>query len=119
MEVGRPSLYDPSYCEQIVELGKQGDTYDYQAGTISLNSDTQAYKALVKGQDKKNTNIDSSVAMYGSYVYFGDQAGIVQCVNINTMTPVWVVNMGDNRKITNVFLPICHFCVIHYCSYFL
>lgn len=83
-----------------VELGKQGDTYDYQAGTISLGSDTQAYKATVKGQDKKNTNIDSSIAMYGSYAYYGDQAGIVQCVNVNTMTPVWTVNMGDNIDAT-------------------
>lgn len=82
------------------ELGKQTEAYDYQIGKLTLSSALQGYKATVKGQDKKNTNIDASVAMYNNYVYYGDQMGIVQCVNVNDLTTVWAVNTGDNVDAT-------------------
>ncbi|MDD3336823.1 MAG: PQQ-binding-like beta-propeller repeat protein [Eubacteriales bacterium] len=83
-----------------VELGKQSETYDYQAGKVTLGSTTQAYKSTVKGQDSKNTNIDSSVAMYNQYVYYGDRYGVVQCVDVNTLTNVWAFNSGDSIDAT-------------------
>ena len=38
--------------------------------------------------------------MYGSYVYYGDEFGVLQCVDVNTMTPVWSLNTGDNIDAT-------------------
>ena len=82
------------------ELGKQAETYDYQSGKITLSSTLQSYKTLAKGQEKKYTNINGSVAMYGSYVYYADKTGILQCVDVNSLTPVWAVNLGDDVEAT-------------------
>lgn len=82
------------------ELGPVKDAYNYQANTISLGSDIQAYKTQMKDQKKTNTNIDASVAMYNNYVYYADQQGVVQCVDVNTLTPVWAVDTGDNVDAT-------------------
>ncbi len=82
------------------ELGKQAETYDYQSGKITLSSALQSYKTLAKGEEKKYTNINGSVAMYGSYVYYADKTGILQCVDVNSLTPVWAVNLGDDVEAT-------------------
>ena len=38
--------------------------------------------------------------MYGSYVYYADKTGILQCVDVNSLTPVWAVNLGDDVEAT-------------------
>ncbi len=78
------------------ELGLLKDTYNYGVNKVTLDSAIQGYKSLTKDQKKTNTNIDASVAMYNNYVYFGDQDGIVQCVDVNTLTSVWAVDTEDN-----------------------
>lgn len=78
------------------ELGTVKNAYNYALNQVSLDDDIQGYKTQAEGQKKVNTNIDASVAMYNNYVYYGDQAGIVQCVDVNTLTPVWAVDTEDN-----------------------
>lgn len=83
------------------ELGGLEDTFDYGLGTLKLsNLATQRYKTLAAKQDKKNTNIDGSVAMYNQYVYYGDDTGVLQCVDVNTLQPVWAVKTDDNIDAT-------------------
>ncbi|MEG0865184.1 MAG: PQQ-binding-like beta-propeller repeat protein, partial [Clostridia bacterium] len=78
-----------------VALGSQEEAYDHQSGKITLGSEKQGYKTLAARQSEKNTNINASIAMYNNYIYYADAAGIVQCVNANTLQPVWAVNTGD------------------------
>ena len=40
------------------------------------------------------------MAVYNNYVYYGDIAGILQCVDLNTLTPVWAVDTGDSIEST-------------------
>lgn len=40
MTVGRPSTYDPSYCEQVVEYGKAGKSVTWIAATIGVTRAT-------------------------------------------------------------------------------
>lgn len=35
--VGRPSLYDPAYCEQVIELGKKGKSVEQIASHLNLS----------------------------------------------------------------------------------
>ena len=81
------------------ELGTQKEVYSYENNEVKLQSGVQMYKATTKGQEKKG-NIDGSVAMYGSYAYYGDEYGVLQCVDVNTMSPVWSLNLGDNIDAT-------------------
>lgn len=79
-----------------VELGGVREAYDYQTNTITLGTGMQYYKTLAGSQDKRDTNIDASIAMYNNYVYYGDESGVLQCVDVNTLTPVWAVKTDDN-----------------------
>lgn len=38
--VGRPSDYDPAYCERVIELGAQGKSKAYMAAQIGVNRQT-------------------------------------------------------------------------------
>ena len=40
--------------------------------------------------------IPASVSVYGNYAYFGDLAGSLQCVDMNTMQTVWAKDMTDS-----------------------
>ena len=84
-----------------VELGDLKESFDHIGVKLNVKQPpVQKYKALATKQEKKNTKIDNSVAMYGQYVYYGDETGVLQCVNINTLTPVWAVKTGDNMEAT-------------------
>ncbi|MEA4929406.1 MAG: hypothetical protein VB104_12120 [Candidatus Limiplasma sp.] len=74
--------------------------FDYILGTLKIKPAYQRYSWLANKQKAKSTNVDGSVAMYANYVYFGDQSGIVQCVDVNTLSPVWAVDTGDNVDAT-------------------
>ncbi len=77
-----------------------GGEFDHIIGTLSLKPSYQKYKWSASGEKTKNTNIDGAVAMYGSYIYFADQTGILQCVDVNTLSPVWAADTGDNVDAT-------------------
>ncbi len=76
------------------------DDFNPALATLKINPATQRYTWLADKQNSKNTNIDGAVAMFKQYAYFGDHSGIVQCVDVNTLTPVWAVNTGDNVDAT-------------------
>jgi outer membrane protein assembly factor BamB len=76
------------------------DDFDYILGTLKITPSYQRYLWLANKQKAKNTNVDGSVAMYGAYVYFADQTGILQCVDVNTLTPLWAADTGDNTDAT-------------------
>ena len=72
------------------------EDFDHVVGTLKIDTSFQRYSWKTASQKAKNTNIDGAVAMYGPYVYFADQTGILQCVDVNTLTPVWAADTGDN-----------------------
>ncbi len=80
----------------ILYTMETNDDFDHIIGTLKISPSIQRYSWLAGSQKKKATNIDGAVAMYGAYVYFADQTGILQCVDVNTLTPVWAADTGDN-----------------------
>jgi len=71
--------------------------FNLENGTLSINPQrtSYAFKSALKNGGKIY-EISSSVAAYGDYVFFGDKAGAIQCVDMNTMQPVWAVDMEDS-----------------------
>ena len=84
----------------ILYTMEPNDTFDHVLATLKIDPAYQRYTWLASKQKEKSTNIDAAIAMYGSYAYFGDQTGIVQCVDVNTLTAVWAVDTGDNVDAT-------------------
>ncbi len=67
---------------------------------ITIEPETVKYRFKAKGQKDGDTAIESSVAVYGQYVYFADGQGILQCVDLNTMQSVWAIDTDDNTDAT-------------------
>lgn len=66
--------------------GENGVFYKYSVndGEIKLMS-----KLVYRVAGKPNYGIESSLAVYKNYGYFGDNNGNILCVNLLTMKPVW------------------------------
>ena len=69
--------------------------FDLENAQISVDPQDTTYGYRTKLKNAKQ-GIVSSVAAYGDYVYFGDKAGSIQCVDMNTMQCVWAVDMDDS-----------------------
>ena len=48
-----------------------------------------------KKQATDDASVESSMAMYGSYVFYADMGGVLRCVDTTTMKTVWAVETGD------------------------
>ena len=63
---------------------------------VAINKDIVTLKVKAKAEDDKNVAAETSVSVYGSYIYTADTHGILQCVDSNTMNAVWAFDTGDN-----------------------
>lgn len=70
--------------------------FDLENASISVNPELTAYAYETSLKNAKERELPSGVAAYGDYVFFGDKAGSIQCVDVNTMNAVWAVDMGDS-----------------------
>lgn len=64
--------------------------------TIKLNSSSVVLKTKSGTEAENKTGIETSLAMYGQYLYTADTHGILQCIDTDTMTAVWAADVGDN-----------------------
>ncbi|NLG24008.1 MAG: PQQ-binding-like beta-propeller repeat protein [Clostridiales bacterium] len=80
---------------------KLNTNYDAAAGTISIEPKTMRYlyTSLIT---KKRPGIENSLAVYNSYAYFADNAGLLQCLDLNTLKPVWAAPLGDDTDASPV-----------------
>lgn len=91
----------------IIYLIKLGTQYNEQAGTISVNpSEVVKYRynsarssvGSTEGVDMYWLGVESSVTTWGEYMYFASNDGYVHCININTLEPVWIQDVGDDAN---------------------
>ncbi len=75
-------------------------TFDPNASKLAIDPKIVSYKSKTAKQKDTQTGVEGSVAMYANYAYFADATGILQCVDVNTMKPVWAVNTDDNTDAT-------------------
>ena len=95
--------------------------FDDLEGTVTLSPDEPVkyrYSVPVTGEDENASGacygIESSAAAYKNYVFFTDNCGFLQCVDLNTMAPVWVQNVTDDSDATMVFGRKCGQCLFVY-----
>jgi len=69
--------------------------FDLDNAQISVSPELTSYAYKTKLKNAKQ-GITSGFATYGDYVYFGDNAGSIQCLDMNTMQCVWAVDMQDS-----------------------
>lgn len=80
-------------------------TFDVSAGTVTVSPDepvkyrytTSAGEEAPAGQpDVRCYGIESSAAAYRNWLFFTDNCGLMQCVDLNAMAPVWVQDVTDD-----------------------
>lgn len=92
--------------DTLFECGENGLLYsiklntDYkpQEGTISINPDITKYRYTSPVNGRLGT--ENSIAAYKNLAYFADNSGTLQCVDLRTLTPVWVRNINDDTDST-------------------
>jgi len=78
----------------ILYTMKLNTEYDREAGTISVAPELVKYR--YKTPLSPTLGIENSVVAFSHYAMFADNSGLVQCVDLNTMTPVWMRHCTDD-----------------------
>lgn len=94
--------------DTMLQLGENGifytvklnSSYDPNAGTVSVNP--QIVKSVYQSKISKRPGMENSLAVYNHYAFYPDNSGLFQCVDLNTMQPVWAGNVGDDTDSSTV-----------------
>lgn len=79
--------------------------YDAEAGTLSIDPDEvvryvydskAAHDRFEASESDIGSGSESSAVVWGRFLFFGDNGGIFQCLDLNTMQPVWVQDLGED-----------------------
>lgn len=84
----------------LVYKVKLNTKFDKTAGTLSMAPQITKYRYRSPFNDEQG--IESSPAIYKNYMYFNDNGGTMQCIDLNTMKPVWVYETGDDTDSSTV-----------------
>lgn len=77
---------------------KLNTVFDKNSGRISISPDP--YKYRYSYPKKSTTGTENSVAIYKNLAFFADNGGVLQCLDMNTLTPVWVRDVIDDTDST-------------------
>lgn len=72
--------------------------YDQSVKEIAVTPQMSAYR--YKSNLKGDQGIESSVAVYGQYLFAADNMGLLQCVDMDSMECLWAINVTDNTDAT-------------------
>ena len=101
---GNP-LFD-STNDRMVAVGENGVLYsmilntvfDRDAETISIAPIISRYRHA----GSRRLGTENSPAALGHYIFYADNAGWIQCIDLRTLEPVWVFDAGDDTDATLV-----------------
>ena len=91
----------------IIYTIKLNTEYDEAAGTLTMHpgevakyryNSTRSTTESNEGVDMYWLGFESSVTIWGEYMYLASNDGYVQCININTLEPVWIQDVGDDAN---------------------
>lgn len=81
----------------LVYVARLNTDYDISNGTISINPNVTRYRYTKNGHAG---GMENSIAIYENYAFFANNNGVVQALNLNTLTPLWTYNMEDDCDAT-------------------
>jgi outer membrane protein assembly factor BamB len=77
---------------------KLNTLYEPEKSSISIKPEIIKYRySSVKNQ---RIGTENSPVIYKNYAYYTDNEGILHCLNLNTMTPVWLRDVTDDSDTT-------------------
>ena len=105
--------FDPSpllhkETDTLIQPGENGILYrikmntDFNRETGDLSIDPEVTKYRYEGIFDPNIGFENSPVFYKNYLYLADNGGLLQCIDINTLEPVWIANLEDDTDATIV-----------------
>lgn len=86
-------------CENgMIYTAKLNTVFDKTKKKITIKPEFVDYK--YKSSVNTSQGVESSMAIYGGYGYFDDNSGAINCIDLNTMKPVWTRKMDDDSDVT-------------------
>ncbi|MBO4687932.1 MAG: PQQ-binding-like beta-propeller repeat protein [Clostridiales bacterium] len=101
IDANSDTLIYPSENGMIYTV-KLNTQFNPDAGTVTVNPDTVAYRYIFDGVSGSQLGIESSIAIYDHYGWCTDNAGNLICVDLNTLTLVWSRRLDDDSDVTPV-----------------
>lgn len=80
----------------IIYKIKLNSKYDKEKGSIEINPEIGKY---IYNSGPK-LGVENSIAIYANLGYFADNNGMIQCIDLNTMKPVWSISGNDDIDAT-------------------
>ncbi|BAU28066.1 hypothetical protein DFP93_101142 [Aneurinibacillus soli] len=77
---------------------KLNTTFNRTTPSITIKPTVTKYRYKAAGQ--KEIGTENSLSAYKNYVYFADNSGVIQCLDITTMKPVWMTPGPDDTDAT-------------------
>lgn len=88
--------------DTLIQCGENGLVYkvrlntDFDAENRTLSINPEVIKYRYNNIYTGRLGIENSPAAYRDLIYFADNGGMLQCIDINTLKPKWVFNLGDD-----------------------
>lgn len=88
--------------DTLLECGENGVFYtaklntnfDQEKAQISIKPELVRYRYHSPKND--TIGMENSAAFYKNFAYFTDNSGTLQCINLDTLTPVWLRDVTDD-----------------------
>lgn len=90
--------------DTMLAIGGSGLLYTVRMNTTLSQDGTLGFDPIDSiavyrgGSEGEDTAVSGSLAAYGEYAYFASRNGVLQCVNINTLQPVWALQVGADTN---------------------
>ena len=84
---------------------KLNTQYDKAAGTLTMDPEepvTSTYRSKYS-RSGRYVGYEASITAADHYLFMGDNSGLLQCIDINTMELIWVQDLKDDINATPVF----------------
>ena len=82
----------------ILYSGKLNTSFQLDNNTITIHPELVKYR--YRSPISSKIGIENSPVIYKNYIYFADNSGLFQCVDLNTLKPVWVRDVIDDTDST-------------------
>lgn len=95
----------------IIYIVKLNTQYDKLSGRISISPNITKYRYTQNGYAGGTEN---SITVYKNYAFFVNNSGLLQCLDLNELKPIWTYKMEDDCDATigleeengNIFLYV-------------
>ncbi|MCC5910013.1 MAG: PQQ-binding-like beta-propeller repeat protein [Clostridiaceae bacterium] len=92
--------------DTLIIPGENGLLYIVRLNTIfnldnaKISLEPQVIRYVYRVQGQRRLGIESSVAVYKNLLYFADNSGYIQCIDLTTLNPLWIFDGEDDTDAT-------------------